>query len=219
MKIKLWIVFLVVFSLTTTTGCAKKVRYSGFLTEHPPFRKGQYIDLIYFKRDVDFRPYRKVMMDHVVFYLKDDAKYKGIFSHDLEEVAKIFHKKVKKALGRMYPLVDKPGPDVLRIRVAITDIVLSKPALNTITAITPLLAASYIKKAITGTHAYVGQASMEFEVLDSQTNEQLAAGIDTKAAEKYKVIKGLSKWGHVEDAFEFWANRLRNFLDGVHRME
>ncbi len=28
-----------------------------------------------------------------------------------------------------YPLVDKPGPDVLRIRFAITDIVPSKPAL------------------------------------------------------------------------------------------
>ena len=48
--------------------------------------------------------------------------YKGIFSRDLEELAKTFHKAVKKSLGRMYPLVDKPGPDVLRIRVAITDI-------------------------------------------------------------------------------------------------
>ena len=60
---------------------------------------------------------------------------------------------------------------------------------------------------------------MEFEMLDSQTNERLAAGIDTKAAEKYKVIKGLSKWGHIEDAFEFWAKRLRHFLDNVHGME
>ena len=57
---------------------------------------------------------------------------------------------------------------------------------------------------------------MEFEMLDSQTNERLAAGIDTKAAEKYKVIKGLSKWGHIEDVFEFWAGRLRRFLDRVH---
>jgi hypothetical protein len=39
---------------------------------------------------------------------------------------------------------------------------------------------------------------------------------DTKAAEKYKLIKGISKWGHVKDAFKFWANRLRIVLDKAH---
>ncbi len=89
---------MIVFVLTAVAGCEKKVRYSGFIGGRPSFRPGPSggIDHIYFKEDVDFRPYRKIMMDHVVFYLKKDAKYKGIFSRDLEELAKTFHKAVKK---------------------------------------------------------------------------------------------------------------------------
>jgi hypothetical protein len=57
---------------------------------------------------------------------------------------------------------------------------------------------------------------MEAEFLDSQTNERLGAAIDTKAGEKYKVVKGMDKWGHAKDAFNFWAKRLRIWLDEVH---
>jgi len=92
-----------------------------------------------------------------------------------------------------------------------------RSALNTISTILPVgLAISTIKKGATGVHANVGQASIEAELMDSQTNERLGAAIDTKVAEKYKLIEGMSKWGHVKDAFKFWANRLRIVLDEAH---
>jgi hypothetical protein len=40
--------------------------------------------------------------------------------------------------------------------------------------------------------------------------------IDTKAGEKYKMVKGMSKWGHLKDAFKFWAKKLRDRLDEFH---
>jgi hypothetical protein len=75
------------------------------------------------------------------------------------------------------------------------------------------LAISIIQRATTGMHTGIGQAAVEAELLDSETNERLTVAIDSKAAEKYKVIKGISKWGHVKAAFDFWAKRLRAFLD------
>jgi hypothetical protein len=57
---------------------------------------------------------------------------------------------------------------------------------------------------------------MEIELLDSQSNERIAAAIDTKVAEENEVVKGLKKWGHAENTFNFWAKRLRGWLDEVH---
>ena len=35
-------------------------------------------------------------------------------------------------------------------------------------------------------------------------------------SKKYKVHDGLTKWGYTKDVFEFWAKRLRKFLDEAH---
>jgi len=219
MTVKRLSVFVIGVALVTALGCATQPKYSGFLIDYPVFEAGPKggADLVYFKEGVNFSNYDKIMMDHVVFYFKDDAEYKGIHADELNELAEAFHKAVADALGLVYPLVDKPGPGVLRIRTAITDVVPSKPVLNTLSSIIPIgMAVTIVKRVTTGVHAAVGQATIEGELLDSQTNERLAAVIDRKAAEKYKLINGMSKWGHVKDAFDFWAKRLRAFLDEAH---
>jgi hypothetical protein len=214
------VVLMMGIALTIAMGCAtKKVSYSGFLTDYPVFKPGPEggADFVYMKEGVDFGSYNKVMMDQVVFYFKEDADYKGVHPEELQKLANAFHEAVFDALQDAYPLVGKPGPGVLRIRTAITDVVPSKPALNTVSTFLPIgLAISAAKKAATGVHTGVGQASMEAEFIDSQTNERLGAAIDTKAGEKYKVVKGMDKWGHAKDAFNFWAKRLRTWLDEVH---
>lgn len=212
-------------ALTALTGCAtKQVEYTGFLGDYPAFKPGPKdgADLVYIKEGADFRAYDKIMLDRVVIYLSEDQKYEGIHPGEVIRLANAFHKSMAAALADSYPMpaypmVDEPGPGVLRIRVAITEVVASKPKLNAITTIIPIgLAISTVKKGFTGTHTFVGGASLEAEFLDSQTNEQLAAVIDTKAAEKYKIKEGMSEWGHAKDTFEFWAKRLRLFLDTPH---
>jgi len=121
------------------------------------------------------------------------------------------------ALDDVYPIVDQPGPGVLRIRCALTDLKPGKPGLNAVTTVLPIgLALSFTKKAVTGAHTNVGQAALEAELLDSQTNERLAAVIDRQAGKKIQVAKGITKWGHVKEAFKFWAERLRFVLDEAH---
>jgi hypothetical protein len=216
---KIVLVGMVCCILTCAMGCGGRANYSGFLKDYPEFEPGPMggVDLVYFKDGVDFKKYDKIMMDHVVFYFSKDEKYRGIHSDELNQLADAFHKAMINALQDAYPLVDEPGPGVLRIRCAITDVKASRPLLNTITAITPAgLALSTVKKVVTGTHTFVGESSMEAEFLDSQTNERVAAAIDRKAAGKYQIVKGMSKWGHAEDAFNFWAKRLRKKLDEIH---
>ncbi len=200
--------------LAATAGCSSRQRsYSGFLGEYPPFRKGPEggADLVYIREGTDFKKYTKVMVDHVVFWLKKDADYRGIHPDEMAELSNAFHRALVEALGNAYPLVDEPGPDVFRLRIAVTDVVASKPGVDSVSTIMPVgLAITTIKKGSSGKSAGVGEASMEAEILDSLTGERLAAAIDTKAGGK---LEGMTKWGPAEGAFRFWAGRLRKWLD------
>ena len=98
-----------------------------------------------------------------------------------------------------------------------TDLVPNKPGVSAMTTIVPTgLVFSYAKKAVTGSHTGVGQASMEAEILDSMTNERIAPVIDTRPGGK---LEGMSKWKAVEGAFQFWAERLRKWLDEIHGIQ
>jgi len=199
-------------------GCASKgdLRTTGFLQDYSGLEPGPKggAALRYVKEGVDWKQYDKVMLDEVALFLSQDADFRGIYLDEMEALEDIFHKSIVQALGDKYPLTSEPGPGVLRLRPAITGLVPSRPVLNTVSTIVPVgLAISHVKKAATGVHANVGLASMEAELLDSQTNEQLAAVVDKRSGAKYQVIKGMSKWGHVKDIFDTWAKRLRMFLD------
>ena len=203
-------------------GCSKKqaVKQSGFLNNYADLQKGREggVNKVFFKEGVDFKKYNKIMLDHVVFFFSDDSKYKGIHADVLKELSEAFHTAAAETLGDAYPLVDKPGPDVMRIRIAITDVVPSKPGLNIVTAVMPGgFGVKAIQKATTGAHSFIGNTAMEAEVLDSLTNTQIAMAMDSRGkGDKTKFTEGMTKWGDVKDVFKFWAMRLKIWLDETH---
>jgi hypothetical protein len=109
--------------------------------------------------------------------------------------------------------VAAPGPDVVRLRFAITDLKQSNPAISGITSVIPVgLAISIVKKGATDAWAGSGATSGEMMALDSQTNEVIAVAQDDRSA---GFTERFSKWGSAEDAFKFWAERLVTFLDNA----
>jgi hypothetical protein len=212
-------VSIAIISLCLAVGCAGQKlavkNYSGFLGDYSKLQAGPEggVDQRYIKEGVNFKQYNKIMLDQVRFYFKNDAADKGIDAAEMKELADTFHKDIIAALGSAYPLVARPGPNVMRIRIAITDMELPNRALNTITTVVPAgLAISTIKSGITGKGSFVGEISMECEALDSTTNEVIAEGVDRRSGGK---IDSMSKFGTAEEAFKFWAQRLRIWLDGV----
>ena len=214
------IVAIGVFTLICCTffGCASppKETLSGFLKNYPQFQPGPTdgVDQIYIKPGSDLSKYHRVMLDEAQFYLKKSSTDQGIQASELKELSDTFHRAVFEALGNAYHLVTESGPDVLRVRLAITDIETSNPAMSGITTVLPVgLAISVAKKATTGSYTGVGGASMEVEILDSLSNERLIAAIDTFNGSK---MSGFSKLGATKEALEFWAKRLRITLDKAH---
>ena len=115
---------------------------AGFLSSYSKMEPGSgepgISDWVYQNPDVDFTKYDKVMVDHVAIFLSEDADYKGIDASELSDLSELFHKKIIAALEPTYPLTDKPGPNVMRIRLAIVDLVPTNPAASALTTIVPI---------------------------------------------------------------------------------
>jgi hypothetical protein len=188
---------------------------SGFLDPYPEFKKGEKdFDYVWVKDGVDFSKYDKLLVDPVVFFFKDDAKYKGIHAEELAKLSQAFNKAFSEALHGAYPIVDQPGPGVLHIRAALTELVPNKPAAGALFAIAPGGSVAYA--VLPDKYNNIGAATIEVEFLDSQTGERLAAGIDRRSGKKTEVMSSMKTWGHVEKAFKVWAEQFRTWFDEKH---
>ena len=169
--------------------------------------------LRWLKPGVDFSKYEKFMIDSVVFFLADESEYKGIDGNEIKELTDAFNLELVNALKDKYPIVSEPGPEVLRIRIAITNVKLSKPVLSGVTSIIPIgLAVSVVKKGATGTWTGSGEVGVELLAIDTMTNEVIAAAQDERSA---GFTERFSRLGSAEEAFQFWAGRVRTFFDNV----
>jgi hypothetical protein len=216
MKRIVMVVMAVVLGLAfmVSGGFAADKDYSGFLGDYyknlgPGPKDGPKERWI--KPGVDFRKYNKLMIDTVVFYYADDSDDKGIDVAAMQELTDAFNQELINAVKGKYPIVSEPGPDVARLRIALTNIKKSKPVLSTITSITPPgLTFSFIKKGVSGSWSGSGATSAEVMGLDSMTNDVIVVAVDKQTAAYFDRF---SKLGSAKEAFKFWAERIPAFLD------
>jgi hypothetical protein len=206
---------IIFFACAVSGSYGEDPKFSGFLGDYSDLKPGPSgaFNYRYVKPGADFKKYTKVMLDSVIFFFAEDSKYKGIDPNELKELSDAFNQMAAKALGDAYPLVADPGPDVLRVRVAITKLEPASPGRSVISSVVPVgIAISLVKKAATGKWTGAGKTGMEMEILDSASNERIAAGVDERAGGK---TSSFSKWGSAKEAMEFWTTRMRTALDKV----
>ncbi len=195
-------------------GAAAGGQKTGFLHGYyEKLKPGQAEDepkLMWIKPGVDYTKYKKVMVDYVIFAFAEDSEYKGIDANEMKKLADGASLALVNALKKKLPVVSQPGPDVLRVRTAIIDLKQSNPAISAVTSVVPVgLGLSLVKKGATDSWTGSGATTAEMMVLDSMTNGVLGAGEDQMAA---GFSERFTKWGSVEEAFEFWGERLAKRL-------
>jgi hypothetical protein len=196
---------------------ANKGFLNGYYEKMEPGPKGG-AKMRWLKPGVDFSRYNKVMLDSIIFFFADDSENKGIDAYEMKELADKCNRKVFDVLNDTYPVVAEPGPDVIRIRAAITDIKQSRPTLSAVSTVIPIgLAISVVKKGAVGSWTGAGATSAEFMAIDPMTNEVIAVAQDERKA---GFEERFTKWGSAEEAFEFWAERIKFLMDrATHRMK
>ncbi|OHB33036.1 MAG: hypothetical protein A2X84_06750 [Desulfuromonadaceae bacterium GWC2_58_13] len=195
------------------SGRMDNVQKTGFLSDYSQLREGgeDRAALVYIKPGVNFKPYNKLMFERVVVMVSNNAEYRAIDPAIYKELTDYYQNALFEAVKDGYEIVDRPGPGVLRVRAAITDVKPSKPVANTLSSITPPgIAASLAVKLATDDNLGTGEAASEFEVLDAMTGERLAAAVDRRQGGKM-VFRG--KWSDTKEAFDLWAQRFRQRLD------
>jgi hypothetical protein len=113
------------------------------------------------------------------------------------------HTALVNAIEDKYEIVYRPGPDVARARLAITDLKKTRIIQN----ILPIG-----KVAGTG----LGGATLEAELVDSQTGEQIGAIVESQIGERLS-LDGYSTWGDAKGIMDRWAKRFRTRLDEAHQ--
>jgi putative nucleotidyltransferase with HDIG domain len=162
------------------------------------------------KPGIDFSRYKRLMIDNVVFFFAPDSEYKGMDPQGLKRIADAFRRQMIETLKPGFPVVQKPAPDAVRLRFAITDLRQNRPVLGDTASEGPIgLSEARPATSWSGT----GATGAEMLMFDSMTGEVVAAAKDERAT---GLKEKFTQWGSAEDAFQFWADRLKAFLDQVH---
>jgi hypothetical protein len=206
-------------------------KYSGFLSESDyaqlkPEAEGSKVEK-YINPQADLKKYDKFIIERIIVYLKNDADYKGIDPDAVKAMTDYFHEALVRELGSDYAVVTEPGPDVLRLKIAITDLVPTKTGMTVIMLVTPYatvadLAAGAASRGGAGSPPYLGHAAIEVAGIDSETLQTVFAYVEERYGKKYDAenpgsyFKAYTEWGYVKQAFDYWAKKLRTRLDEIH---
>jgi len=199
-----------------TTEQAPNAQMSGFLGDYTQFHRGKGGQAEYVYRDinVDFSKYQKVILEPVQLWAAENSEsaLNSLSKEDQQLIVDYLYVSLSDAFKRDYVIVNEPGPDVMKVRCAITEAKATSPVKEILSTVTPYgLGISYAKHFMLGTHSGVGVVSVEGELLDSLTGQRLAAVVDRRAGTKSLADK-YTRWGDVQDAFSFWARRMQTNL-------
>jgi hypothetical protein len=201
--------------LMLLAGCATtNVSQSGFLGDYyknlaPGPKDGA--KMRWLKPGVDFGKYNKVMVDSVVFALANDSENKTIDPEVMKDLQEKCNLALTNAIKEKYPIVTEPGPDVARIRIAITGLKASNPVLSAMTSLNPVgLGVNLVKKGSGGSYTGSGATNAELMGLDSMSNDVIIVAQDEATA---GFTERFSKYGSAEDSFKYWGEKIVKFLN------
>ena len=203
------ILVLVATASFVCTGCSSSPpAQTGFLGDYSRLEPDGSTRLVYVDKAA-LGKYETFIIDPIKVHFHDEsnaAKVKAqgkLKQEDVDDLKNYMHEALEQAIrDGGYKIVYRPAPEVARIRLALTDIKKSTPALNVI---------PHTKMTGLG----LGSAAMEGEIIDSQTRVQLAAVVQGQQGSRVS-FAGVKTWGDVKAVIDQWAMNFVKKLDTAH---
>lgn len=164
---------------------------SGFLTDYARLAPSPtHPDvLVWSDPEADWSRYHRILIEPVMVVPVPGAESKDYDVARVRKQAKHLRRTLEQAVMGRYPIAGEPGPDVLRLRVALTDIRRARPLLN-----------------------QASGASMEAEFTDSLSGKKLFTCVDAWKRSRISASESLAKLDALDAAAEWWAQALSDFL-------
>ncbi len=210
---------------TAPTGLAVKsvpasAENAGFLGDYSkltpdPDLGGEVVSYVNPDEMKDLHRYVAIIVDPVEVYLVSDADPSHLPDNGATAAVEYFQYAIRSAVSDAFPLVDDPGPLVLRLRSALVGVDVGGE----------VAAEDHgegsgeaLERAVN-----VSDVIAEFELVDSVSGEVIAAAVDKahlgEAAEIGAThFSRMERFDAAQEAFDTWAEGLRAFLDSKHEL-
>ncbi|HQU80521.1 MAG TPA: DUF3313 domain-containing protein [Azonexus sp.] len=217
----------------TVTDAARLTR-SGFLSDYARLKPVAALNGIECWRDprLDAKRFEKVLVSRIVVSMAapksaKEGEQKTIDPNDLKTLTDYFHDSLVKALKPQMQVVDKAGPGVVVIRIALTDLV---PTTVTDSLAGTLIPYAFVAEAGSGVATgrpagstpYMGETGMEMQFRDGGNGQIIAECRDTRIGRKYAAdvdasavgaaqtwangyMSSFQQWSYAKEAFDKWS--------------
>jgi Protein of unknown function (DUF3313) len=187
---------------------------AGFLSSYAELKPNPEFEntLSFVKQDEtkNIHKYLAVIVEPVQVYLSTNADTSKMPDRGRTALAAYFQHAITQAVNDAFPVVQEPGPLVLRLRSAIigVDVGAEIPADQKGDA-------DAIERLVD-----ISKVGVEMELVDSVTGAQIAAVVDHQTLGSGATVGSATfshdeKFAAAKEAFDGWAHRLREFLDSA----
>lgn len=205
-----------------------RLTQSGFLSDYARLEPVSWSDGIQCWREsgLDAKAYDKVLISRILVTLKP-GQQGGIDPTDLKTLVDYFHTSLEKALKPQLQVVDKAGPGVLVIRIALTNLVPTSVSRSVAGTVVPYGFVAEAGSGVAtgrpaGSTPYLGETGMEMQFRDGASGRVLAECRDTEIGRKYAAnldagathaaqtwasgyLNSFQSWSYAKDAFAKWS--------------
>ncbi len=205
---------------------------SGFLSDYARLKANPLLGGIECWRDprLDAARFDKVLVSRIVVSLappKGEGEQKTIDPNDLKTLTDYFHDSLVKALKPQMQVVDKAGPGVVVIRIALTNLV---PTTVSDSVAGTLIPYAFVAEAGSGvapgrpagSTPYMGETGMEMQFRDGGNGQIIAECRDAEIGRKYATdvdgsavgaaqtwasgyLNSFQAWSYAKNAFDKWS--------------
>lgn len=197
------------------SGCASTPPPSqtGFLGDYSQLKPAPDRDgvMLYVDQGADLRPYNKLYFDPVQVLAASAPDQPPLAPEVLARIGGQLQESLRRELSSGYQVVDMPGPDVLRVRSAITHIQAAKPEPGAIDYL-PFKAVYNVGREAAGAGPRVAEMQAEIEVLDP-SGKRVVAATATRKGDQTLPQGDRITWESLPPITDYWAKNFRTRLD------
>lgn len=157
---------------------------------------------------VSFAQYDAVMLDKTVFH-PEPQPTEQLGMATLHQIAASLDEAFRRELQTVVRVVDKPGPNVLRLRPAITAAAAKDEGLKPY----QLLPVAFVLTMGQTTKRAV--LALEYEVTDTATGQLVAAGMREGEGAKLKTVNDTLTLAQMQPAIDVWAKDAAAFMQAA----
>jgi len=213
---------------TITASDKARMTRSGFLSDYARLKPTPWGEGVQCWRAADFDPkrYDKLLITRMVVTLKP-GQAQGIDPSDLKALTDYFHAALVNALKPQMQIVDKPGPGVIVMRIALTDLVPTTVADSLAGTFVPYAFVAEAGSGVAtgrpaGSTPYLGETGMEMQFRDGASRAVIGECRDTEIGRKYAAdlngsvvgaaqtwasgyLNSFESWAYAKNAFDKWS--------------